>query len=132
MKSSIGILIQVAASDSVISATEAKTIRHIAHANGIPSSEVNDLFNLKADTANSLKTITAEERFNVLYLMIRLMQADGQSFTSEVRFCERLATGLGYRPQVVRAIAHQLTTDPTISYDLAGLKKRAEKFVLKA
>ena len=93
MKSSISLLIQVAASDSVISDTEAKTIRHIAHANGIPASEVNDLFNLKADTANSLKNITAEERFNVLYLMIRLMQADGQTFTSEVRFCERLATG---------------------------------------
>ena len=129
MKSSIGILIQVAASDSVISDTEAKTIRHIAHANGIPAAEVNEMLNQPLSSLKSGNPST-EERFDVLYLMIRLIQADGQSFTSEVRFCERLATGLGYRPQVVRAIAHQLTTDPTISYDLAGLKKRAEKFVL--
>lgn len=131
MKSSISILIQVAASDSVISATEAKTIRHIAHANGIPAAEVNEMLNQPLSSLTSVNPST-EERFDVLYLMIRLIQADGQTFTSEVRFCERLAAGLGYRPQVVRAIAHQLTTDPTISYDLSGLKQRAEKFALKA
>lgn len=131
MKSSIGLLIQVAASDAVISATEAKIIRHIAHANGIAASDVNQMLNDPQRIPVS-ETVPVAERFEVLYLIIQMMQADGQTFTSEMQFCERLASGLGYRPQVVRAIAHQLTTDPTIGYDRAGLKRRAEKFAAAA
>lgn len=129
MNNQINILINVAASDKIITETEEKIIRIIAKASQIPHAEVDEALR-HPKAVEDLRGYTEEEKFEVLYLMIQLMKADGQVFRSEIEFCERIAEGLGYRKAVVRELSAQIFSDPTITFDRDFLFRKSCKFLL--
>lgn len=128
MNNRINILIHVAASDQVITETEEKIIRIIAKASQVPHTELDEALK-HPKPVGDLRGYTEEEKFEVLYMMIQLMKADGQVFRSEIDFCERIAEGLGYRKNVVREISASIFSDPTITSDRDYLFRKANKYL---
>ena len=127
MKHKINILVNIAASDSIITESEEKIIRLLAHASGISNAEVENALQ-HPQPVGDLQGYTNEEKFEVLYMMIQLMKADGQVYKSEIKFCENIAGRLGYRTAVVRELSAGIFSDPTLTADREFLFRKSCKF----
>lgn len=128
MRDQLNILINLAASDSKIDEKEAKTIKVIGKANGIPEAEIDTMIKNPKPIGN-LTTLTEDQKFESLYYLIQLMKSDGQVFKSEISFCENIADKLGYRKGVVADLSSRIYSDPSITTDRKLLMDRARKFL---
>lgn len=128
-KRKLNILIQLATIDRNLANKEQKLIEHIAQVNGIPDDEVKELLN-KPEPIQDLDTLTEDERFEYLYMVIQLMKVDGQVFKSEIVFCEDIAEKLGYKKKVVAELSKNIYSDPSITADRVMLQERAAKYRL--
>ncbi len=121
-------LINLAASDSSVAESEAKTIYLIAKSNGISKEEV-DAMMKNPQRIGDLSTLTEDQKFEYLYHVIQLMKSDGQVFKSEIHFCEQIAERLGYKKGVVAELSSRIYSDPSITADRKLLVERAHKFL---
>lgn len=128
MREQLNILINLAASDSSIAEKEAKTIRVIGKANGIPAEEIEAMLK-NPKPIGSLNTLTEDQKFESLYYLIQLMKSDGQVFKSEISFCESIADKLGYKKGVVMELSSRIYSDPSITSDRKLLMDKAHKFL---
>jgi len=128
MRDQLNILINLAASDNSVAEKEAKTIRVIGKANGIPAEEIDQMLKSPKPIGN-LSTYTEDQKFEVLYYLIQLMKSDGQVFKSEINFCEAIAVKLGYKKGVVGDLSSRIYSDPSITSDRKMLMDRAHKFL---
>lgn len=128
MTEQINIFINLAATDASITDYEAKIIRIVAKVNGIPMEVYEDLLQ-HPKPIGDLSSLTEMEKFEVLLLMVQLMKSDGQVFKSEIEFCERIASKLGYRKEVVRELSSNIYSDPTITSDRNLLFNKAHKYL---
>jgi uncharacterized tellurite resistance protein B-like protein len=128
IKEQLNILINLAASDTKVADNEAKVIRMIAKANGIPGEEVDAMLS-KPDPIGDLSAFSEDQKFENLYHLIQLMKSDGQVFKSEIHFCEEIAEKLGYKKAVVAELSSRIYSDPTITADRKMLMERARKFL---
>ncbi len=126
-KSQLNMLINLAASDTMIAEKEARHIRVIGQAAGISKEEVDDMLNHPAPIGD-FGTLSDDQRFEYLYNVIQLMKIDGQVFKSEIVFCEEIAEKLGYKKKVVGELSTRIYSDPSITADRESLKQKAEKY----
>ena len=128
MRDQLNILINLAASDNSIAEKEAKTIRVIGKANGIPDDEIDTMLKSPKPIGN-LSNFTEDQKFESLYYLVQLMKSDGQVFKSEISFCENIADKLGYKKSVVAELSSRIYSDPTVTSDRKLLMERAHKFL---
>jgi uncharacterized tellurite resistance protein B-like protein len=127
-KTELNILINLAASDSRIEEKEAKLIRMVAQANGIPKEDVDEMIKNPKPITN-ISALTSDEKFEHLYYLIQMMKMDGQVFKSEIIFCENIAEKMGYKKGIVAELSQHIYSDPSITSDRELLRKKAEKFI---
>ena len=128
IREQLNILINLAASDSLIEDKESKTIHMIGKANGIPREEVENMIR-KPKPVGDMGAFSEDQKFQNLYQLIQLMKSDGQVFKSEIQFCEDMAERLGYKKQVISELAGKIFSDPSITSDRKTLMERAHKFL---
>jgi uncharacterized tellurite resistance protein B-like protein len=124
----LNVLINLAASDNTVAEKEAKIIHIIGKANGLSKDEVDAMLK-RPQPIGSLSTLTEDQKFENLYLLIQLMKVDGQVFKSEIHFCEQIAEKLGYKKGVVAELSARIYSDPSITADRKLLEERAHKFL---
>ncbi|MFZ9504494.1 MAG: TerB family tellurite resistance protein [Cyclobacteriaceae bacterium] len=128
MKSQLNILINLASSDTKVSEREAKVLKVIAKVNGVSEVEFEEM--LKRPTViEEMHNFSESQKFEILYLMIQLMKADGQVFKSEIEFCEKAAQKLGYKREVIRELSAGIFSDPSITSNRKALMEKAGKFL---
>jgi len=127
-KKQLNILIQLATIDSNLAGKELKLIESVAKANGLSDEDIKELLR-KPEAIGDLSSLSDDERFEYLYLVIQLMKVDGQVFKSEINFCENIAEKLGYKKQVVSELSKNIYSDPKITADRDMLKQKALKFL---
>jgi uncharacterized tellurite resistance protein B-like protein len=127
-KTELNILINLAASDSRIEEKEAKLIRMVAQANGIPKEDIDEMIKNPKPITN-ISALTSDEKFEHLYYLIQMMKMDGQVFKSEIVFCEHIAEKMGYKKGIVAELSQHIYSDPSITSDRELLRKKAEKFI---
>ncbi len=127
-KKQLNILIQLATIDSNLAGKELKLIESIAHANGYNDEDIKELLR-QPQPIGELATLTDEERFEYLYMVIQLMKVDGQVFKSEINFCEDIAQKLGYKKQVVSELSKNIYSDPKITADREMLRQKALRYL---
>ena len=128
MKSQLNILINLASSDAKVSEREAKVLKVIAKVNGVSESEFEEMLKRPA-LVEDLTIFSESQKFEILYLMIQLMKADGQVFKSEIEFCEKAAQKLGYKKDVIRELSTGIFSDPTITSNRKALMDKASKYL---
>jgi uncharacterized tellurite resistance protein B-like protein len=126
-KTQLNILVNLAASDSMIAEKEARHIRAIGLAAKIPKEEIDDML-LNPAPIDDFSILSEDQRFEYLYNMIQLMKIDGQVFKSEIVFCEEMAEKLGYKKKVVGELSSRIYSDPSITANRDELKKKADKY----
>lgn len=129
LKQQLNVLIQLASADTSIDERELDHINAIAKASGFSDEVVRELIK-NPQPIGKLNTLTEDERFEYLYMVIQLMKIDGQVFKSEIVFCEEIAEKLGYKKQVVAELSKNIYSDPKITADREYLKDKAVKYLL--
>ncbi len=126
-KKQLSILIQLATIDSDLAGRELKMIETVAKANGFSEEDIKELLR-KPEPIGDLSSLSEDERFEYLYLVIQLMKVDGLVFKSEINYCEDIAVRLGYKKQVVSELSKNIYSDPKITADREMLRQKALKF----
>lgn len=100
----MNVLVHLAKVDGDFHKSERKLIEEIAIEKGF---DVHD-FNLLREPNNPLDELgTIDDKAEMLYLSLKLIQVDDVIRNEEVSFCKELAIKLGYKPEVIDHYAHQ-------------------------
>ncbi len=126
-KKQLNILIQLATIDSDLAGRELKMIESVAKANGFTDEDIKELLR-KPEPIGDLSSLSEDERFEYLYMVIQLMKVDGLVFKSEIKYCEDIAVRLGYKKQVVSELSKNIYSDPKITADREMLRQKALKY----
>lgn len=134
IKTQLKTLIQLALVDEKFDKSEEMQIMAIGKANRVPHDEIKELINdgLKnkgKDNSLDLVVLTFDEKFEYLYNIIQLMKIDHEIFLSEIRYCEDVATKLGFDKKVVSKMSSVIYSDPTITTNREKLKQKVKKFI---
>ena len=127
IKSQLSALIALAKIDGDFAGEERDLIYMIGKANGISEKEIMDLVD-EPEPLPALTTMTDDDKFEYLYNIVQLMKIDNQIYLSEIKFCEELATKLGYKKGVISALSAKVFSDPMITSDRESLKRAVKKF----
>lgn len=128
------VLLQLALVDNTLSTTEKNWIYNLGKANGMPESDINDLFEgmllQKHHEIPPIENLTEEDKFEYLFNLIQLMKVDKEVYLSEVKFCEELAVKLGYKKKVIKALSSKIFSDPSIISDHGILRSIVSKHIV--
>lgn len=127
IKSQLSALIALAKIDGDFAGEERDLIYMIGKANGITEKEIMELVD-EPEPLPALSTMTDDDKFEYLYNIVQLMKIDNQIYLSEIKFCEELATKLGYKKGVISALSAKVFSDPMITSDRESLKRAVKKF----
>ncbi len=127
IKSQLSALIALAKIDGDFAGEERDLIYMIGKANGISEKEIMEIVDEPVPLP-ALSTMTDDDRFEYLYNIVQLMKIDNQIYLSEIKFCEELATKLGYKKGVISALSAKVFSDPMITSDRDSLKRVVKKY----
>ena len=132
--SQLQLLVQLAIVDEKFDKSEQTQIMAIGKANGLPQTEIEELIRkwLKSDLSErpNLSMLSFDEKFEYLYNIIQLMKIDREIYLSEIRYCEEIATRLGFDKKVVSKMSSMIYSDPTITTNREKLKQKVKKFIV--
>ncbi len=98
-RTSLAILIELANRDGEIDQTERKLISQIGAAHNHTEEEIEEI--IKNTPTIDYDLLTSEERFEMLYDLVRLMKVDGKIFDDEILYCLEVARKLGYPMEAI-------------------------------
>lgn len=130
IKEQLNILILLAYSDGKISEREAKLIKMIGVTQGIAKEEIEEMLKKPPESIGELGILTNDQKFDYLYQVVQMMKIDGKVYKSEIEFCKKIASRLGYKKDVIAELSANIFSDPYITSDRDRLKKKVQKYML--
>ena len=126
----IRLLVNLARADGEVGEKERQLIINIGQANHLMVAEILPLFS--DENPNSVPdNLSADERFNYLVGMIRLMKIDGRLYQAEMQYCAEVASKLGYQKQVLFDLMLQLTDSQQPDSEMEMLKRLSSTYLRK-
>ncbi|WP_420575343.1 TerB family tellurite resistance protein [Ekhidna sp.] len=125
----ISILAHLSKADNVVAEEEYRLILFIADGLGISEERTSELINNPLPIPK-LKNLPPDEKFNYLFNIIRMMKADGKVHSNEIRFCEKVALNLGYKPGVIADLSAYIYKDPSINSNKNFLRSIADQHLI--
>ncbi len=125
----ISILTHLSKADKVIAEEEYRLILHVAEGLGIDQERASQIIN-DPSPIPQLKDLPADEKFEYLVNVVRLMKIDGKIHKNEVAFCEKLAVRLGYKPGVISDLSAYIYKDPKINTDRSYLRSIVDQHLI--
>lgn len=127
IQSQLSALIALANIDGDFDGEEKTQIYMLGKANGMSKEEVDNLIDNPVPLP-PVSTMTPDEKFDYLYNIVQLMKIDSQVYLSEIKYCEDLAEKLGFKRKVISKLASRIYSDPSITANIAALKKAIKKY----
>lgn len=124
VKEQLCALTELAACDGKIDNSERELIISIGESKGLERNEILEVLEAQTDYYH-LDELNEDERFDLLYNAILLMKIDGQVKNEEVRFCEYIASKLGYELRAIMEIYPEV--HPNVK--IAGVKEKLRRKV---
>lgn len=132
----MSILIQLSLIDNQLSSLEKRYIYALGKANQMPEKEIDNLFEELLSKKNhnfpDLGRLSEDDKFDYLYNIVQLMKVDRKVYLSEIRFCQQLATKLGYKRAVVAELSSNIYSDPALTTDRGRLKETVQKYKISS
>ncbi|MEM6641380.1 MAG: TerB family tellurite resistance protein [Bacteroidota bacterium] len=126
----ISILAHLSKADQVVAEEEYRLILFIADGLGMDEDKTANLISDPLPIPK-LKDLPIDEKFHYLSSIIRMMKADGKVHPKEIKFCEKIALSLGYKPGVIADLSAYIYKDPTINSNLELLQSIANQHLMK-
>ena len=125
----ISILAHLSKADDVVAEEEYRLILFIADGLGFDEEKTKEILN-NPQPIPSLKNLPPDEKFTYLFNIIRMMKADGKIHSKEIKFCEKIALNLGYKPGVIADLSAYIYKDPTINSKRDLLRSIADQHLI--
>lgn len=129
IKSKISALVQLANIDGHFDNKEKQLILTIAEAHNISQKEMESYLK-NPEPLPPVSTMSEDDKFEYLFYLVQLMKMDSQVYLSEIKYCESLALQLGFRKNVISELSARIYSDPSITSDMASLKRVVKKYRL--
>jgi hypothetical protein len=122
------LLISLAQIDGTFSPLEKNHIINIGRANGFYPDQIQPLFEQR-HTLIVPQDLNDDDKFNYLFSLVHLMKIDERMYKEEMMFCSKIASNLGYEPQVMfELLLHVKSVDMT-EVEKAELKKLVQDYL---
>lgn len=121
-RTSLSILIELAYRDGEIDEREHRLIHQIGEAHGILQEEIVDLIDNPPKI--DYDQLSNDERFEMLYNLVRLMKVDGKIFDEEILYCLDVAKRLGYPMEAVMELYGLVHANLKLTSEINILKKK--------
>jgi len=125
----ISMLAQLSRADDGVAGEEYRLILFSAGGVGVDEDTTAELVN-HPKPIPKLKNLPPDEKFNYLSSIIRMMKADGKVHSKEIKFCEKIALNLGYKPGVIADLSAFIYKDPTINSNRELLRSIADQHLI--
>ncbi|MEM9896614.1 MAG: TerB family tellurite resistance protein [Bacteroidota bacterium] len=122
----ISVLAHLSKADNEVADEEYKLILFIADGFGIEESRTKEIMNNPGPIPD-LHDLNPDDKFLYLFNIIKMMKVDGKVHKNEVRFCEKIAVNLGYKPGVISGLSAYIYKDPAINSNRDFLRSIADK-----
>lgn len=103
IKKQLSILIQLAKVDRSYDQPEKALINDFGHTFNISRNELEEIERNPVPIEN-ISNFTSEEKFKLLYNVVRLAKVDRKILPNEIIYCQEIATKLGFKRKVVSAL----------------------------
>jgi uncharacterized tellurite resistance protein B-like protein len=124
--SQMKLLISLAQIDGKVAERERNYIVNIGRANGIYPDEVEPLFDQRHELIVPTN-LTDDQKFNYIFSLVQLMKIDERMYREELMFCGKIATNLGYNPEVLVDLLLHVRTFEMPAREIAELKAIVQK-----
>lgn len=122
-RTSLAILIELANRDGKVDESEKKLIYKIGQAHNHTEEEIAEL--IENTPANiDYDHLTDDERFEMLYDLVRLMKADGKVFDTEILYCLEVAKKLHYPMEAVMELYGLVHTNLKLSSEIKKVQRK--------
>lgn len=125
----ISILSHLSKADHVVAEEEYRLILKVAEGLGLSEEKTVEIIN-NPRPIPKLKDLEPEEKFDCLFNIITMMKIDGKVHSNEIRFCEKLALNLGYKPGVIADLSAYIYKDPRINSNRNVLRSIADQHLI--
>lgn len=121
-RTSLSILIELANRDGEIDESERRLIHHIGQAHNHTEEEIDEL--IKNTPTIEYDNLTNDERFEMLYDLVRLMKVDGKIFDDEILYCLDVARKLGYPMEAIMELYGLVHANLKLTSEIRVLKRK--------
>lgn len=121
-KTSLSILIELAIRDGEIDDREHKLIHQIGEAHGFENEEIQVM--IKNPPTIDYNQLSEDERFEMLYNLVRLMKVDGKIFDEEIMYCLDVAKKLNYPLEAVMELYGLVHANLKLTSEINKLKRK--------
>lgn len=121
-KTSLSILIELAIRDGEIDDRENKLIHQIGEAHGFENEEIQVM--IKNPPTIDYAQLSEDERFEMLYNLVRLMKVDGKIFDEEIMYCLDVAKKLNYPLEAVMELYGLVHANLKLTSEINKLKRK--------
>ena len=125
-KEQINILVHLSMADNHLAEEESKMIHKVGERNGLSKDEIDQIID-NPRPIPALADLPPDQKFDYLYSVIFLMKVDGKIFQSEIKFCEKVASAMGYKPSVIANLSAYIPSDDSIEIDKQALLEVANQ-----
>jgi uncharacterized tellurite resistance protein B-like protein len=121
------LLINLAQIDGKVAEREQNYIINIGRANGIYPDETAPLFDQQHEVIVP-QNLSNDQKFSYIFSLVQLMKIDERMYKEEILFCSRVASKLGYNPQVMFELMMHVKATMEEN-EMASLKRLTEKYL---
>jgi hypothetical protein len=122
------LLISLAQIDGSVALRERNYIINIGRANGFYPDQVQPLFEQR-HTLIVPQDLSDDDKFNYLFSLVHLMKIDERMYKEEMMFCSKIASNLGYEPQVMFELLLHVKTVAMTEEEMSQLKKLVQDYL---
>jgi hypothetical protein len=122
------LLISLAQIDGTVATRERNYIVNIGRANGFYPDQVEPLFEQRHNLIVP-HDLNDDDKFTYLFSLIQLMKIDERMYKEEMMFCSKIASNLGYEPQVMFELLLHVKSVAMTEAEKADLKKLVQDYL---
>ncbi len=122
------LLISLAQIDGTVAPRERNYVINIGKANNLDLNQVLPLFE-QSHPLIIPEDLTADEKFDYLFSLVKLMKIDERMYKEEIMFCSKIAANLGYDQQVMFEMLLHVTAAGMTNEEIEALKTLVQKYL---
>lgn len=118
LKRKLNILIHIAKVDGKFHKAERKLLNEIVIENKLDESE----FNMLVENPEKLEVENITDKVEMMYLALKVINADNHLDEKEIEYCQELAKKLGFKPELVNQLATKNLLKEEFELEAAAFK----------
>ena len=123
-------LVGIAQADGDFDSSEKEFIRNLAQLEGLSMKELKELLQSADKTGNLVKTLSFDDKVEILVYTVKLMKIDGKVLISEIKFCERIARILGFEEKAIGFLSGIIEGNPNDTPNIGSINHRMRKYLV--